>query len=191
MLLEVKDIWISKAMNLGSKWRAIRSEPIYRWFWIWSRHKRIFLSFSSSPEWLDFPREGNGNSFHYARRQWNVVDDPLLRYKYLNNFDAAMNNLESKYKWLSSPHTYVSLKHEVGFSDCFFVSKRLFFLTHESPERPINPNQCLFFFALTVWQGSCIWARAIIVYIQLSSDPVLHWLPNRSGMGGEIPRCTM
>ncbi|KAA1075353.1 alpha-1,4-glucan branching enzyme [Puccinia graminis f. sp. tritici] len=32
-----------------------------------------------SPEWLDFPREGNGNSFHYARRQWNVVDDPLLR----------------------------------------------------------------------------------------------------------------
>ncbi|KAH9455857.1 hypothetical protein MJO28_005893 [Puccinia striiformis f. sp. tritici] len=64
------------------------------------------------PEWLDFPREGNGNSFHYARRQWNVVDDPLLRYRYLNNFDAAMNNLESKHKWLSSPHTYVSLKHE-------------------------------------------------------------------------------
>ncbi|KAI9609741.1 hypothetical protein KEM48_002781, partial [Puccinia striiformis f. sp. tritici PST-130] len=31
---------------------------------------------------------------------------------YLNNFDAAMNNLESKHKWLSSPHTYVSLKHE-------------------------------------------------------------------------------
>lgn len=64
------------------------------------------------PEWLDFPREGNGNSFHYARRQWNVVDDPLLRYKYLNNFDAAMNNLEGEYNWLSSPHTYISLKHE-------------------------------------------------------------------------------
>ncbi|KAH9813335.1 family 13 glycoside hydrolase [Melampsora americana] len=64
------------------------------------------------PEWLDFPREGNGNSFHYARRQWNVVDDPLLRYRYLNNFDAAMNNLEGEYNWLSSPHTYISLKHE-------------------------------------------------------------------------------
>ncbi|PLW34352.1 hypothetical protein PCASD_10596 [Puccinia coronata f. sp. avenae] len=47
------------------------------------------------PEWLDFPREGHGNSFHYARWQWNVVDDPLLRYKYLHNFDAAMNNLEN------------------------------------------------------------------------------------------------
>ncbi|KAF9226673.1 glycoside hydrolase family 13 protein [Gyrodon lividus] len=64
------------------------------------------------PEWLDFPREGNNDSFQYARRQWNVVDDPLLRYQYLNNFDSAMNYLESQYSWLSSPQAYVSLKHE-------------------------------------------------------------------------------
>ncbi|EJD53798.1 glycoside hydrolase [Auricularia subglabra TFB-10046 SS5] len=65
------------------------------------------------PEWLDFPREGNNNSFHYARRQWNVVDDDLLRYKYLNEFDAAMQHTEDKYHWLASPPAYVSLKHEV------------------------------------------------------------------------------
>ncbi|KAI0796919.1 glycoside hydrolase superfamily [Abortiporus biennis] len=65
------------------------------------------------PEWLDFPREGNNDSFHYARRQWNVVDDPLLRYKYLNEFDKAMNHLEEKYGWLAAPQAYVSLKHEV------------------------------------------------------------------------------
>ncbi|KAG8961275.1 alpha-1,4-glucan branching enzyme [Tulasnella sp. 419] len=65
------------------------------------------------PEWLDFPREGNGNSFHYARRQWNVLDDELLRYKYLNNFDIAMNHLEQKYHWLEALPGYVSLKHEV------------------------------------------------------------------------------
>jgi len=65
------------------------------------------------PEWLDFPRAGNNNSFHYARRQWNVVDDVLLRYKYLNNFDSAMNLLEGKYHWLDAPQAYVSLKHEV------------------------------------------------------------------------------
>ncbi|KAF8969438.1 glycoside hydrolase family 13 protein [Flammula alnicola] len=64
------------------------------------------------PEWLDFPREGNGNSFHYARRQWNVVDDPMLRYKYLNNFDAAMNHLAAQYGWLESQPAYVSLKNE-------------------------------------------------------------------------------
>ncbi|KDQ64388.1 glycoside hydrolase family 13 protein [Jaapia argillacea MUCL 33604] len=63
------------------------------------------------PEWLDFPREGNGNSFHYARRQWNVVDDPLLRYKYLNEFDSAMNHLEEQYGWLSAAPAYVSLKN--------------------------------------------------------------------------------
>ncbi|KAK0453929.1 glycoside hydrolase family 13 protein [Armillaria borealis] len=65
------------------------------------------------PEWLDFPREGNGNSFHYARRQWNVVDDPLNRYKYLNSFDSAMNHADGKYGWLSAQPAYVSLKHEV------------------------------------------------------------------------------
>ncbi|QRV91091.1 alpha-amylase [Ceratobasidium sp. AG-Ba] len=64
------------------------------------------------PEWLDFPRAGNNNSYWYARRQFNVVDDPLLRYKYLNEFDSAMNNLDDKYKWLASEPAYVSLKHE-------------------------------------------------------------------------------
>ncbi|GAA6041557.1 hypothetical protein JCM8097_004263 [Rhodosporidiobolus ruineniae] len=64
------------------------------------------------PEWLDFPREGNGDSYQYARRQFNLVDDHLLRYKYLWQFDAAMNNLEDEWKWLSSPQAYVSLKNE-------------------------------------------------------------------------------
>ncbi|ORX35765.1 putative 1,4-alpha-glucan branching enzyme [Kockovaella imperatae] len=64
------------------------------------------------PEWMDFPREGNGNSFAHARRQFNLVDDHLLRYKYLHAFDAAMNNLEEKYRWLQAPQAYVSLKHE-------------------------------------------------------------------------------
>jgi 1,4-alpha-glucan branching enzyme len=63
------------------------------------------------PEWLDFPREGNNNSFQHARRQWNIVDDQLLRYRYLSNFDAAMNHLEEEHKWLSAPQAYVSLKH--------------------------------------------------------------------------------
>jgi hypothetical protein len=100
-------------MSSGSK-RMIKALPRM------SQRPAIILDLTwtsilfQSPEWLDFPREGNGNSFHYARRQWNVVDDPLLRYKYLNNFDAAMNNLESQHKWLSSSHTFVSLKHEVG-----------------------------------------------------------------------------
>jgi 1,4-alpha-glucan branching enzyme len=65
------------------------------------------------PEWLDFPREGNQNSFHYARRQFNLVDDQLLRYRFLNEFDSKMQWTEEKYGWLHSEQAYVSLKHEV------------------------------------------------------------------------------
>ena len=42
------------------------------------------------PEWIDFPREGNGWSYKYARRQWDLVDRDDLQYKYLNAFDNAM-----------------------------------------------------------------------------------------------------
>ncbi len=45
------------------------------------------------PEWIDFPREGNGWSYKYARRQWDLVDREDLQYKYLNAFDNAMVEL--------------------------------------------------------------------------------------------------
>jgi 1,4-alpha-glucan branching enzyme len=42
------------------------------------------------PEWVDFPREGNGYSHHYCRRQWSLADSDHLRYKYLLAFDRDM-----------------------------------------------------------------------------------------------------
>ena len=42
------------------------------------------------PEWIDFPREGNGWSYKYARRQWNLVDNHDLCFHYLGDFDQAM-----------------------------------------------------------------------------------------------------
>ena len=55
------------------------------------------------PEWLDFPREGNNCSYKYARRQWNLVDDQLLRYKFLNEFDRGMLQLDERFGLLESP----------------------------------------------------------------------------------------
>ncbi|GAV54419.1 hypothetical protein ZYGR_0AL01510 [Zygosaccharomyces rouxii] len=76
-----------------------------------------FLAFEGNefghPEWLDFPNVNNGDSFHYARRQFNLVDDHLLRYRMLYEFDAAMQNCEREHQWLNTPQAYVSLKHEV------------------------------------------------------------------------------
>ena len=48
------------------------------------------------PEWIDFPREGNGWSYHHCRRQWSLSTDPLLRYEYLLEFDKAMIGLIKK-----------------------------------------------------------------------------------------------
>lgn len=50
------------------------------------------------PEWIDFPREGNGWSYKYARRQWDLVDRKELKYHYLNDFDNAMIALVKKIK---------------------------------------------------------------------------------------------
>jgi len=42
------------------------------------------------PEWIDFPRAGNGWSCEHARRLWHLADDPGLRYRALGEFDRAM-----------------------------------------------------------------------------------------------------
>ncbi len=55
------------------------------------------------PEWIDFPREGNGWSYHYCRRQWSLVDNPNLRYRELNDFDKAMIALLKDEDILNAP----------------------------------------------------------------------------------------
>ena len=63
------------------------------------------------PEWIDFPREGNGWSHHYCRRQWSLVDNPELRYVELNDFDKAMISLLKKEKLLSKEAFFLKV-HE-------------------------------------------------------------------------------
>ena len=50
------------------------------------------------PEWIDFPREGNGWSFHYCCRQWSLKDNGLLKYQWLNDFDYDMVHLCKRHK---------------------------------------------------------------------------------------------
>lgn len=98
------------------------------------------------PEWLDFPRAGNNSSYHYARRQYNLVDDHLLRYKFLNNFDRAMNTLEEKYRWLNPDDSgYVSWKHEEDKVIVFERAKCLFVFnfhpTKSFPDYRVGVNE--------------------------------------------------
>ncbi|KAK0173921.1 hypothetical protein PV328_007057 [Microctonus aethiopoides] len=97
------------------------------------------------PEWLDFPRAGNNSSYHYARRQWHLADDSLLKYQYLNNWDREMNMLEEKYTWLPTDPGYVSCKHEddkiIVFDRAGLVFVFNFHTEKSFPDYPIGvPN---------------------------------------------------
>jgi 1,4-alpha-glucan branching enzyme len=59
------------------------------------------------PEWLDFPREGNGWSFHYCRRQWSLVDNPELKYQWLAAFDRELMRFAGGSNLLATPPAQV------------------------------------------------------------------------------------
>jgi len=65
------------------------------------------------PEWIDFPREGNGWSCKYARRQWDLVDNPNYYFADLNRFDEAMIQLLKKHLISQNP-TAEEKKYNVG-----------------------------------------------------------------------------
>ena len=64
------------------------------------------------PEWIDFPREGNGWSYQHCRRQWNLQYDKNLRYGNLAEFDRVMNQTEEKFMYMNSFHEFVSKSDE-------------------------------------------------------------------------------
>ena len=63
------------------------------------------------PEWIDFPREGNNWSYKYARRQWNLVDDPNLKYQFAAQFDRDMISLAKKFQLLDTPGAQLIYEH--------------------------------------------------------------------------------
>ena len=50
------------------------------------------------PEWIDFPREGNGWSYHYCRRQWSLYHNGYLKYGWLGDFDREMVKVTKEHK---------------------------------------------------------------------------------------------
>lgn len=64
------------------------------------------------PEWIDFPREGNGWSYRYARRQWSLVDHPALKYHLLSAFDREMITLIDTAEILSATDLNLLWDHD-------------------------------------------------------------------------------
>lgn len=73
--------------------RAIALHKMIRLFTL-AAGGEAYLNFMGNefghPEWIDFPREGNGWSFHYCRRQWSLRENGFLKYQWLADFDHDM-----------------------------------------------------------------------------------------------------
>ncbi len=84
------------------------------------------------PEWIDFPREGNGWSHKYARRQWDLVDNKNLVYHYLGDFDAAMINVIKSMKGFEKTDV-VEVWHNDGDQILAYKRKDLVFVFNFNP----------------------------------------------------------
>ena len=86
------------------------------------------------PEWVDFPRPGNGWSYAHCRRRWDLCDNGLLRYKYLYNWDMAMNNLDDVFTFIPRKDQYITEKHE-GDKLIVFEKADLLFIFNFHPSQ--------------------------------------------------------
>ena len=99
------------------------------------------------PEWIDFPREGNDWSYKYARRQWSLQDNDLLKFEWLGTFDRKMIETVKKYKLLTHSDIQLRLAND---SDQILAFERggLLMIFNFSPVNsysdygiPINPGK--------------------------------------------------
>jgi 1,4-alpha-glucan branching enzyme len=86
------------------------------------------------PEWIDFPREGNQWSYQYARRQWSLMDNELLRYHFLSDFDREMIRIIKENNCLNEPFPVKCFDREQDQVLAFLRGGLLFVFN-------FNPNQ--------------------------------------------------
>lgn len=97
-----KEMYFCMATNIGSDIidRGISLHKMIRMFTI-VNGGQAYMNFMGNefghPEWIDFPREGNGWSYKHARRQWSLMKADYLKYHFLNDFDEAMIKLIRQY----------------------------------------------------------------------------------------------
>ncbi len=78
------------------------------------------------PESIDFPREGNGWSFHYCRRQWSLKENQLLKYRWLNDFDRDMIAVTKEHDMFRQPMADLLLMKEAEQTCAFYRGSLLF-----------------------------------------------------------------
>ncbi len=89
------------------------------------------------PEWIDFPREGNGWSFHYCRRQWSLRDNGFLKYQWLGDFDHDMIALTKRHRMFTQRMGDLHLMKDPE-KTIVFSRKGLLFAFNFHPEQSLT-----------------------------------------------------
>jgi len=85
------------------------------------------------PEWIDFPREGNEWSYKYARRQWSLLKDKNLRYRFLAAFEKCMLKVVKKYRIFA--HRPFAIIQSTKDQVLIFKRNKLVFIFNFNPTR--------------------------------------------------------
>jgi len=88
------------------------------------------------PEWVDFPRAGNDWSYHFARRQWSLGDNPDLKFHQLGTFDKALVHL-ARARHLLAAGPAVLLKHDEENQVLVFERAGLVFIVNFHVEKSL------------------------------------------------------
>lgn len=88
------------------------------------------------PEWIDFPREGNSNSYQHARRRWDLCESGFLRYKDMYLFEIAMHTMDAKHPFVRPmTHQYTVLSSEQDKVVVVEKGERLLFVFNFHPTK--------------------------------------------------------
>lgn len=99
------------------------------------------------PEWIDFPREGNGWSYNHARRIWSIAENPELRFHWLLDFDRDMIHLIRNERLLEAPEVWRVYDNQAD-QVLAYMRKELLFVFNFNPTRsfegygiPVEPSK--------------------------------------------------
>jgi len=102
------------------------------------------------PEWIDFPRAGNGWSYSHARRRFDLADNEDLRYKFLELFDQQMHELEEAHPFCRpGAHQWIVVRNNMDKVVAFEKGERLLFVFNFHPTQSYSDYRIG-----TQWAGS-------------------------------------
>jgi 1,4-alpha-glucan branching enzyme len=131
------------------------------------------------PEWIDFPREGNNWSYKYARRQWSLMENSELKYRYLYTFDKEMLSFAKKYNIMNTTNLENILTDETN-KIIAFKKNSLIFLFNFNPSKSFSEfnlptfedgiYKVIFNSDETIFGGHCRISQDVLYTTKLLSD---------------------